>query len=277
MQNMTGFKTFFITLMMTAVTAVYGGNDFEVKIWPNEMPEQTGDSLDIPFMKMFFPENNKSTGRTILILPGGEYDTLRIEKEGYDWVPFLRKQGIAVAVLKYRLPHGNCKAPIADVEQAMMILRQNAAKWNLKSDQIGIMGFSAGGHLASYMATHYKNECKPDFQILLYPIITMMDGFANNEALINFLGEAPKKKTSRLYSNDMHVTRITPRALIMLSDNDHVVAPSNGVNFYNELYRHDVPASLYAFPTGGHAWGMSEEFDYHVEIELLLKAWLQSF
>ena len=259
-----------------SVSVIYAENDLEVKLWQNDMPESNGDDSDVPSMKVFFPDEKKSVGRLLLIIPGGEYDKLNLDNEGYDWVPFLKKIGVTTAVLKYRMPNGNHKAPIADIERARSILRSNAEGWKINNG-IGVMGFSAGGHLASYIATHYKNEIKPDFQILFYPIITMMDGFAHKEALNRFLGESPKKKNSRLFSNDMHVTRITPRALIMLSDNDTEVTPSNGFNYYNELYRHDVPSSIYVFPTGGHGWGMSESFDYHLEMELLLKAWLDSF
>lgn len=277
MQNMTTFRTFFITLMLLSATLIYADNGVVVNLWQNNMPEDNGDPSDIPFMKVFLPDANRSAGRAVLIIPGGEYDKLNIENEGYGWIPFFKKMGITAVVLKYRLPNGNKNVPIADAERAMALLRANASQWNIKRNEIGVMGFSAGGHLASYLATHYQNETKPDFQILMYPVITMMDGFANKEARRNFLGESPKKKTSRLYSNDMHVTRITPRALIMLSDDDPVVTPSNGVNYYNELYRHDVPASLYVFPAGGHGWGMDESFDHHIEMQLLLKAWFASF
>lgn len=263
--------------MLLSATLIYADNDFEVKLWQDGMPGDNGDASDVPSMKVFVPEDNRLTGRAILIIPGGEYDGLEMENEGYAWVPFFKKIGITAVVLKYRLPRGKKEIPLADAERAMSLLRANAEHWKIKPGEIGVMGFSAGGHVASYLATHYQDEIKPDFQILMYPVITMMDGFANKDARLNFLGEEPKKKTSRLYSNDMHVTRITPRALIMLSDNDMVVTPSNGVNYYNELYRHDVPASLYVFPTGGHGWGMDESFDYHLEMELLLKAWLASF
>ncbi len=277
MQNMTSFKSLLIILLLMSVPAVYGDNDIDVKLWQDEMSENNGDASDIPTMRIFFPDESKSVHRMILIIPGGLYDKINIETEGLDWVPFFKKMGYTTAVLKYRLPHGNEKVPVADVERAMTILRANVKKWGIKDNGIGMMGFAAGGHLASYMATHYKNEMKPDFQILMYPVITMMDGFANNEARTNLLGDSPKKKTDRNYSSDMHVTRITPRALVMLSDDDPVVSPSNGMNYCNELYRHDVPVSLYVFPTGGHGWGMDEGFDYHIEMELLLKAWLESF
>ena len=277
MQYMTSIKTIFVLLMLMSAVSVFGDDGMEVKLWQDKMPEDNGDVSDIPYMKIFFPNDNRSAKRLILIIPGGEYDKVNIDKEGTDWVPFFKKMGVTTAVLKYRLPNGNKRVPIADVERAMTILRANADKWNVREGGIGVMGFSAGGHLASYIATHHQDELKPDFQILLYPIITMLDGFANINARSLFLGDSPKKKTDKHYSTDMHVTRMTPRALVMLSDNDTVVSPSNGVNYYNELYRHDVPASLYVFPTGGHGWGISEGFDYHLEMELLIKAWLESF
>lgn len=277
MQNMIRFRSVFIILMLLSTTIIHAMSDLEVNLWQDKMPGDNGDTSDIPYMKIFFPNDNKSVGRFILIIPGGKYDTVNIENEGLDWVPFFKKQGITVAVLKYRLPHGNKEVVISDVERAMEIIRANTAKWKIKQDEVGMMGFSAGGHIVSYMATHYKNNFKPDFQILLYPAVTMMDGFANNDIRSNFMGKDSKKKHDRLYSNDMHVTRITPRALILLSDDDTVVSPANGVNYYNELYRHDVPASLYVFPTGGHGWGMDEGFDYHLEMELLVKSWLESF
>ena len=271
------FKIFLIILMMIPSLSVCGDDNITVNLWQEKMPEDNGDPSDIPSMTIFFPNEKISARRFLLIIPGGEYDKLNIDDEGLNWVPLLKKLGITTAVLKYRLPHGNKDVPLADVERAMTILRANADKWNVSEGGIGVMGFSAGGHLASYMATHYKDELKPDFQILFYPIITMMDGYADNKVRFEFLGDSPKKKVSRQYSNDMHVTRVTPRALIFLSDNDNVVTPSNGVNYYNELYRHDVPASLYVFPTGGHGWGMDEGFEYHLEMELLLKAWFESF
>jgi acetyl esterase/lipase len=146
---------------------------------------------------------------------------------------------------------------------------------------VGIMGFSAGGHLASTIATHSKGEVKPDFQILFYPVITMVSGFTHKGSHDNFLGkDLSKKEQKRLeqeFSNDMQVTRATPRAFIALSDDDHGVLPSNGVNYYVECFRHDVPASLHVYPTGGHGWGYRESFPYHMEMLLELKAWLTTF
>lgn len=120
-------------------------------------------------------------------------------------------------------------------------------------------------------------DAKPDFQILFYPVITMDPAYTHKGSHDNLLGKDAKKKTEDKYSSDMQVTRVTPRAFIALSDDDHAVVPANGVNYYVECYRHDVPASLHVYPSGGHGWGIRDSFKYHIEMELELRAWLQSF
>jgi acetyl esterase/lipase len=139
------------------------------------------------------------------------------------------------------------------------------------------MGFSAGGHLASTIATQAKDEAKPDFQILFYPVITMDPTFTHRGSMVNLLGEKPRKKDVQTFSNEQQVTRVTPRAFIALSDDDDLVSPMNGMNYYTECYRHDVPASLHIYPTGGHGWGYRASFDFHLEMLQELKAWLASF
>ena len=171
----------------------------------------------------------------------------------------------------------NKDIPISDAEEAIKLVRRNASKWGINTNDIGIMGSSAGGHLASTVATHAKGNSKPDFQILFYPVITMMPDITHKGSHDNLLSEKAKKKDEKEYSNDQQVSRITPRAFIALSDDDHVVLPANGVNYYIELYRHDVPATLHVYPTGGHGWGNRDSFKYHNEMQLELKAWLRSF
>jgi len=139
------------------------------------------------------------------------------------------------------------------------------------------MGFSAGGHLASYVATHGKGETRPDFQILFYPVITMMDGYSHEATRTNLLGNRVSKRQERKYSTDMHVSRTTPRAYIALSDDDDAVPPANGVNYYVELYRNDVRGSLHVYPSGGHGWGAKMGFKHHLEMQMNLMAWLKSF
>ena len=134
-----------------------------------------------------------------------------------------------------------------------------------------------GGHLASIVATLSERNAKPNFQILFYPVITMMQGFCHQGSHDNFLGRGNQKRKEKNYSSDLLVTRTTPRAWIALSDDDNVVEPSNGTNYYLELYRHDVPASLHVYPDGGHGWGSRLSFKYHIEMIMELKAWLDSF
>ena len=129
----------------------------------------------------------------------------------------------------------------------------------------------------STVATHAKGDALPDFQILFYPVITMMPDITHKGSHDNFLGEKAKKRNEQEYSSDLQVTRVTPRAFIALSDDDHTVLPANGVNYYLQLYRNDVPATLHVYPSGGHGWGNRDSFKYHNEMQLDLKAWLRSF
>ena len=265
------------SLLLALAVSASAQKPFVVNLWQNGAPNDNGDVADTATVKVFLPRKEEATGRAVVICPGGGYQHLAMNHEGYDWAPFFNNMGIAAIVLKYRMPHGNCDVPIADAEAAMQLVRRNANAWNIKADQVGIMGSSAGGHLASTIATHSKGDAKPDFQILFYPVITMLPDITHKGSHDNFLGKDAKKKDEKLYSNDAQVSRATPRAFIALCDDDHVVLPTNGVNYYTELYRHDVPASLHVYPSGGHGFGIRDSFKFHNEMELELKAWLRSF
>ncbi len=270
-------KTLAIILLATVSISASAQKTLDIDLWKNGAPNDNGDAADTAKVKIFLPSEKDATGRAVVICPGGGYQHLAMNHEGYDWAPFFNNMGIAAIVLKYRMPHGNCEVPIADAEEAIKLVRRNAGAWNIKADQVGIMGSSAGGHLASTIATHSKGDAKPDFQILFYPVITMLPDITHKGSHDNFLGKDAKKKAEKDYSNDAQVSRTTPRAFIALADDDHVVLPANGVNYYTELYRHDVPASLHVYPSGGHGFGMRERFKFHNELELELKAWLRSF
>lgn len=249
----------------------------EYPLWPKGAPHQSADMRDTAKVTIYLPEKRVATGRAVVILPGGGYSHLAMNHEGHDWAPFFNQEGVAVVVLKYRMPHGDKRIPIEDAEEAIRMVRRNADRWNINPKDVGIMGSSAGGHLASTIATHSKDAAKPDFQILFYPVITMEPDITHKGSHDNLLGEHARKKEERDYSNDAQVSRVTPRAWIALSDDDSVVLPANGVNYYTELYRHDVPASLHVYPSGGHGWGIRPSFRYHIEMLLELKAWLKSF
>ena len=267
-----------LTLALVLISmAAAAQKSFDMKLWNGAMPDDNGDDKDTPMLKVFLPAADKATGRAVVICPGGGYEHLCMDYEGTEWAPFFNDMGIAAIVLKYRMPHGVTSVPASDAEQAMRTVRANAKAWHVNVADVGIMGFSAGGHLASTVATHAKGDAKPDFQILFYPVITMAPAYTHMGSHDNLLGKNPKKKAEQLYSNGRQVTRSPPRACILLADDDNIVLPINGVNYYTELYRHDVPASIYVYPSGGHGFGMRSSYKYHVEMLLDLRAWLRSF
>lgn len=271
-------KKLLLAVCLAAVsTAGMAQKSFNLKLWEGKMPGKGGAADDVPELKVYLPAEKKATGRAVVICPGGAYHSLAMEHEGTDWAPFFNDMGIAVAVLKYRMPHGHADLPVLDAEEAMRVVRRNARAWHVDATDVGIMGFSAGGHLASTLAVHSKGDAKPDFQVLFYPVITMMPAYTHLGSHDNLLGKDARKKDEQHYSNDMHVTRLTPRACIILSDDDDVVQPANAINYYTELYRHDVPASLFIYPSGGHGYGLRSSFSFHAEMLLNLRAWLNSF
>ena len=264
-----------VALFAASVSAM-AQRSFDVNLWAAKTPNKNG-LQDTAYIKVYLPDAKRATGRAVVICPGGGYAHLAMEHEGTQWAPFFNNMGIAAIVLHYRMPNGNVKVPISDAEEALRTVRRNAKTWHINASDVGIMGFSAGGHLASTIATQSKAEAKPNFQILFYPVITMMQGYTHQGSHDNLLGKDAHKKDEQKYCSDLQVTRVTPRACLLLSDDDHTVMPINSVNYYAELYRHDVPASLYVYPTGGHGWGMNTSFAYHAEMLTNLKGWLESF
>jgi len=276
-------KIAIIMLLMMAMTAVQAQDKKGMKmdLWPKGATVASRDKEDRAEITVYLPDAKKATGRAVVCCPGGGYSHLAMNHEGHQWAPFFNNQGIAFIVLKYRMPHGKPMVPVSDAEQAIKTVRRNATNWHIDRTQVGIMGFSAGGHLASTIATHATGEAAPNFQILFYPVITMDPGFTHKGSHDNFLGTDHSKKESRQleadYSSDLRVNRTTPRAFLALSDDDKVVLATNGFSYYEQLYKHDVPASIHIYPTGGHGWGYRESFEYHYQMVFELKGWLESF
>ena len=233
--------------------------------------------IDQPSLRVFLPAPELATGRAVVACPGGGYSGLAVKHEGYDWAPYFNKQGIAWIVLKYRMPKGDRTLPISDAEAAMKMVRDSADVWNLNPNDIGIMGSSAGGHLASTIATHAPEALRPNFQILFYPVITMDKSFTHMGSHDNLLGKDASADLEKEFSNEKQVTKETPRAFIVYSDDDKVVPPANGVNYYLALNKKGVPSVLHIYPTGGHGWGIREDFLYKSEMQNELTSWLRSF
>ena len=233
--------------------------------------------IEQPSLRVFLPAPELATGRAVVACPGGGYSGLAVNHEGYDWAPYFNKQGIALIVLKYRMPKGDRTLPISDAEAAMKMVRDSADVWNLNPNDIGIMGSSAGGHLASTIATHAPEALRPNFQILFYPVITMDKSFTHMGSHDNLLGKDASADLEKEFSNEKQVTKETPRAFIVYSDDDKVVPPANGVNYYLALNKKGVHSVLHIYPTGGHGWGIREDFLYKSEMQNELTSWLRSF
>lgn len=228
-------------------------------------------------MRVFLPDSAKATGRAVVAMPGGGYAKRAMQHEGYDWAPFFNDRGIALIVVSYRLPAGDRTLPISDAETAIRTVRDHAGEWHINPNDVGIMGSSAGGHLASTIATHATGQARPDFQILFYPVITMDAAYTHAGSRKNLLGKNPPESLVNEFSNEKQVTPDTPRAFIVFSDDDPTVPTTNGINYYAALKRNNVPASLHIYPSGGHGWGFRPNFRYHAEMRSDLSAWLNSF
>lgn len=228
-------------------------------------------------MEAYLPD--QPTGRAVVVLPGGGYRHLAMQHEGHDWAPWFNEQGIACFVLTYRMPMGDRTIPLSDAQQAIRIVRDSALVWNVNPMDVGIMGSSAGGHLASSVSTHSEFDCRPDFTILFYPVISMDQRLTHVGSCLNFLGEegAKDRKLVKEWSNqNAVVSHLTPPAVIITANDDGVVPPvSNGIAYYSAMRNKGNHCSLYVYPSGGHGFGFRDSWPYHSQMLANLKGWLQ--
>lgn len=215
---------------------------------------------------------SKPNGQVIIACPGGGYAGIATTHEGHDMATWFNTQGITYAVLHYRMPYGKHEIPLSDAHQAIRYMRKHASQWSI--NQIGIMGSSAGGHLASTAATHFTEDTRPDFQILFYPVVTMSD-YTHQGSKDNLLGKNPTDELVRLYSNEMQVNAQTPPAFIMHSSDDTVVPVANSINYYMNMVKQGVMAAMHLYPIGGHGWGYNENFPYKSQWKNELEKWLR--
>jgi acetyl esterase/lipase len=226
-------------------------------------------------MYVYLPQSKTPTS-AVIICPGGGYRRLAMLHEGSEFAQWLNQNGIAGIVLKYRMPNGHHEAPLSDARQALRIVRHNSKAWNIAPDKVGVAGFSAGGHLAATLATHFADSStRPDFAVLFYPVISMDTTFTHSGSRQNLIGKNPTQELRTLYSNELQVTSRTPPTLLLLSDDDKTVPPCNSADFYAALKRHNIPSAMYIFPSGGHGWGMHTTFPYHAVCKDLLQNWLR--
>jgi acetyl esterase/lipase len=258
--------------------------DKTLKVWPNGAPNDNGmkepeekyDGVRVrnvseAEMYVYLPEKEKNTGAAVLICPGGGYVIEAMDHEGFDMAKWLTSKGITGIVLKYRLPYGHHEIPSGDARRAMRIVRKNAEEWGINPAKIGIAGSSAGGHLASTVGTRFdygnpqstdpveQVSCRPDFMLLLYPVITFKEEFGHMGSRVNLIGNGNDWKMVAKYSNEMHVSAETPPTFLVLADDDTGVPPRNSIEFYLALKENNIPAELHIFKDGGHGFGMNKK------------------
>jgi acetyl esterase/lipase len=228
--------------------------------------------ISIPALSIFLPPKNIANGTAVIICPGGGYWVNAIKHEGIDIANEFVKKGVAAFVLKYRIPDERTMVntgigPLQDIEQAMLFVRSHTKEWNIDTNRIGVMGFSAGGHLASTLGTHYKNivianpdniSLRPDFMILVYPVITT-DTLINKRPLFEkLLGKGANEILMQEYSNEKRVTSETPPAFITQATDDEY-SVRNSVVFYEALIKNKVKAELHLYQGGGHGYGLNNK------------------
>ncbi len=219
----------------------------------------------------------QANGRAIVDCPGGGYSHLSMENEGHDWAEFYNEQGVAYIVLRYRMPKGDRSIPLGDAYRAIRTVRDSCKVWNINPYNVGIQGFSAGGHLASAVSTHAPFDARPDFSILFYPVITMNEKISHTASCANFLGEGRKDdKLVREWSSDKAVRRhLTPPAIIILANDDRVVPPApNGAAYYSSMRQAGNNCAFLAYPSGGHGFGFRNTWRYHNLMKAELRQWL---
>jgi len=281
-------KTFFLILFLLATTNISFGQE-TISLWSGEIPnhqesdevetQENGDILRIqnvqePTLEIYLPTKKSATGQAVVICPGGGYRGLAYDWEGTDIAKWFNSKGIAAFVLKYRLPQSNSiisgrKAPLQDAQRAIRMVRYNSEKWNISSNQIGIMGFSAGGHLASTLGTHYNEveypiqstidslSARPDFMALIYPVITMKDPYTHEGSRNNLLGENPDQKVIEYYSNELHVSKNTPPTFMVHTTDDEVVSVMNSILFYQALAKEEIYTEMHIYPKGVHGFALA--------------------
>lgn len=212
----------------------------------------------------------------VIICPGGGYGYLAKRHEGYMWFPFFYMRGYTVALLEYRMPEHDCQIPVTDASEAIKTMRRHAEEWHLDAHQVGIVGFSAGGHLASTMMVTDDDDARPDFGILFYPVISMKKELTHKGSHDRLLGKDASEQLENQFSNELHVSEKTPPAYIALSNDDHTVNPQNSICFRDAMRAKSRPVTLHVYPTGDHGWGYNLKFDYHSQMLDDLSEWLDS-
>lgn len=279
-------RTFLIFTLFIIGTGLLQAQNETIPLWSNEIPgskiaidykevqNATTDQVSkvtMPSLSVFIPE--KPNGTAIVICPGGGYAYLAINKEGYKVAKWLNTLGITAFVLKYRLPSDQIMedktiGPLQDAQESIRFIRRNAAKWGVNTEKVGIIGFSAGGHLASTLSTHYNDlvykaidivSAKPSFSILIYPVLSMGDKITHKGSRNNLLGTAPSEALIEKYSNEKQIDAATPPTFIVHAMDDKSVPVENSIQYFLALKNNKVPSEIHLYESGKHGFGLGRE------------------
>ena len=274
------FITFFVLSMLNAQESVsiwtkaipnsIYNEDYKETFRLDDAGKATGiKNVTEPTLKIFLADNKNTNNTAVVICPGGGYGHLSYVKEGDNVAEWLNSFGISAFVLKYRLPSAiimNDKTigPLQDAQEAMRLLRRNAEKWHLDPTKIGIIGFSAGGHLAATVSTHYNEKvyesdttsARPDFSMLIYPVISMEDGITHQGSKENLLGKNASHDLMIKYSNEKQVDKNTPPTFLVHATDDGSVPVENSINYYLALKKNKIPVEMHIYENGGHGFGL---------------------
>ncbi|MDR3197981.1 MAG: alpha/beta hydrolase [Planctomycetaceae bacterium] len=269
-------------------TAADAAEPKQITLWENGAPNALGtEEKDKPRINVWLPDKNNAADMAVVVCPGGGYGGLALDHEGKQIGEWFRSFGVTAVILEYRhrgkgYGHPN---PLLDVQRAIRTVRFNAEDWGIDPAKIGVMGFSAGGHLASTAGTHFddikepndeidKMSCRPDFMILCYPVILFDAKFTHRGSQNNLIGADAPKELVDYYSNEKQVTEKTPPAFIFFTNEDTAVPAENGVEFYLALRKYKIPAELHIYQKGAHGLGLAKN---RIGVETwseLCKAWL---
>jgi acetyl esterase/lipase len=274
----------FIILLAGVMNAAAQPGEMKLyyKAVPNSRPtanlesqETSGGILRIqkvsqPTLTIYLPPKQLATGAAVVICPGGGYRILAAEHEGHAVAKKFNEMGVAAFVLKYRLPDSASMlhkelGPLQDAQQALVLVRKYARKWNIDSKRVGIMGFSAGGHLAASAGTNpsvitgkkVPTDRKPNFMLLVYPVISFMDSVGHSGSRENLIGKNATEEQKQKYSNELQVNQLTPPTFLVHAKDDGGVSVKNSILFHEALKRHQIPTGIYLYEKGGHGFGLN--------------------
>jgi acetyl esterase/lipase len=298
-------KYFLITLFTLAIQTLHS-QVFTLPLYKGDIPNSNNvvvkevwshtdiiriEGVQTPDITVYLPSKRLATGQAIVICPGGGYHILAYDLEGTDIAAWLNTVGVAAVILKYRLPvYGNTtdpyKVPLMDAQRAMRIVREHAKEWNINPNEIGVMGFSAGGHLASTLGTHFDSgnpaaadsteriSCRPDFMVLMYPVISMRDSITHQGSKEALLGKNPGKQMVEYFSNELQVTGNTPQAFIVHAVNDGAVPVENSLLMAEALKQKHIPVDIHLLDSNRHGFGLAIDDPYLASWTGSFKAWL---